>query len=273
VRAATPFIIFFVLFYLLVRFLPFTGLTMVAVYAGLIVVMPYLAGPILIRFSHRQTLHPKFEPRAVDQIPKAAAKFFTETAQTMAEDGFVQWPTFVYQSKNAAVYVKFLLNRAAGDMAMIAASYGMVGGASRLHDMHVAFLTRYADDTEIQTSNTKIIGVFVPTRRRDSAQFATVGDTRQLYCVHTRRVQRLAPAVAKVLPPEGHEIESATAEIVRELQRQVDVGYFYVTGDSLRPTWKGAALMTWKLCWPVKQIRRARINRRAQAALRALVVA
>jgi hypothetical protein len=39
----------------------------------------------------------------------------------------------------------------------------------------------------------------------------------------------------------------------------VDCGYYY--RDELagvqRPTWKGAILMTWKLCWPVKPIRLA----------------
>ena len=62
--------------------------------------------------------------------------------------------------------------------------------------------------------------------------------------------------------------------VLREMGAQREAGYVYVdpgTG-AYRPTWKGAALMTWRLLWPMKTIARARLRRRASALVAALNV-
>jgi hypothetical protein len=57
--------------------------------------------------------------------------------------------------------------------------------------------------------------------------------------------------------------------LVREMEQQVPLGYFWLdrTANAYRPTWKGAAMMCWKLLPPMSTLRHARIRRRAAQLL------
>jgi hypothetical protein len=50
------------------------------------------------------------------------------------------------------------------------------------------------------------------------------------------------------------------------------MGYFIrdEAGLTYRPTWKSACLMTWRLCWPIKQILAALKRARTERLLREL---
>jgi hypothetical protein len=247
------------------------GLVVIAVF----VVSPYVVGPLVIRFAHRQSTHPQLVPKRPEELPREATVFIVEMANALTAEGFTQWPMFAFGSDKAMIYLKYFVNRTTGDAAMSVVVQAGAGNIRRIRDKHVAFATKLVDSFEVRTTNSATIGVLPPSPGRDGVQLLGVADPRRLYQIHVARVRRLAGGRAPVLPAEGQEIATVTAEIMHDLDRQVEVGYFYrdAGGEFYRPTWKGAALMTWKLCWPVKQIRRARIVRRGNEALRQLGLA
>jgi hypothetical protein len=67
-------------------------------------------------------------------------------------------------------------------------------------------------------------------------------------------------------------MDAVAREMARDNVHQARAGYWYLDprDGRYRPTWRGAALMTWKLAWPVGAIRRARRRGRTAALLRRL---
>jgi hypothetical protein len=69
--------------------------------------------------------------------------------------------------------------------------------------------------------------------------------------------------------PKANGLEEAMVEsMLKEFETQVATGYLFPDPDGAcyRPTWKGAVLMTWRLCWPVSAIVRS-ARKRATASL------
>jgi hypothetical protein len=64
----------------------------------------------------------------------------------------------------------------------------------------------------------------------------------------------------------GDAAASAAATMVEELEDAARAGYMALSpdGETYRPTWKGAFLMTWKQLWPAKGILRAARDRTAR---------
>ena len=237
---------------------------------AVVVLLPYVLGPLLIRFMHRQSAQPQLAPKRPEDLPRPATLFIVEATNALTTEGFAQWPIFAFGSETAMLFLKYFVNRATGDAAMAVVVQAGVGDIKRIADKHVTFSTKLVDEFEIRTTNTGTIGVMPPVPGRDVLQLLNVRDPLRLHQIHVARVRRLSQGRSPVLPSEGQEIATVTAEISQDLTRQVAVGYFYLDAksQSYRPTWKGAVLMTWKSAWPVKQIRRQRLMRRANEALR-----
>src|SRR5437899_3450527 len=83
-----------------------------------IVLLPYVLGPLLVRFSHRQPTQPQLVPKRPEELPREATVFIVETANVLTAEGFAQWPMFAFGSDKAVLYLKYFVNRATGDAAM-----------------------------------------------------------------------------------------------------------------------------------------------------------
>jgi len=74
------------------------------------------------------------------------------------------------------------------------------------------------------------------------------------------------------MPSPGMEVPQLCEAEARALRHQVECGYFYVdkSRGMCRHTWKGALVMTGKLMYGVREVRKALMKRRVRATLKSL---
>ena len=125
----------------------------------------------------------------------------------------------------------------------------------------VGFTTALRDGGRVCTSNTPLPSVFPGRPGIVVARFAAEKDLARLYALHRAHVGAQASYAAPVRlgDPVGYQ----QAEEAAARANWVRAGYAYEVDRSLRPTWKGAFCMPYRLLFPWKQW-----NERRDAALR-----
>jgi hypothetical protein len=266
----------------LVAWLPFVGpfaffLMWILLVLGVLILLPYLGGPVLIRLTLKQAAEPRLMPFPLDDptLPNAVAHAFQTVVERLRPAGFepITGLGMPSQAPNVKALVMLLVNRQAKDIAVAAVMYARTPGAtpatSQLRTFYVELVSHFRNGSVVQTNNSSELTVFGPRPTHIVGRFPAVKDAGRLYRLHQGMVARsgLRDKVFRLDEEFGGEAAAAVAaSMVEELKAQVKTGYMYLSAgeDAYRPTWKGAVLMTWKLLWPVKAIRRAARDRTAR---------
>ena len=71
------------------------------------------------------------------------------------------------------------------------------------------------------------------------------------------------------MPPSDQWANELGNSTQKQIHGQTVIGFFYLDSrqEFYRLTWKGTFLTTWKLLWPIKQIRRAMMRRQNRRLL------
>lgn len=242
---------------------------MLAAVGGLLA-LQYILGPILIRYTQKMRGSPHSSHSILKRSrPRPTSRHSsTQLKQNSGDHGFealahVALPNVLANVKSIVVV---MVRPESNDAAMAATMFG-TGGGTTVEKFHVEFSTDFADGIEVATTNSKEESVFRPLPHKKLLQCDFARDPVGLWRIHDRATREFGTG-SKVRVPGGDEVvERFAASLRKEFTDQVAVGWLYYDEehDVFRLTWKGACLMTWKICWPVAQIRRAprrkRVNR------------
>lgn len=245
---------------------------------GLVVGVPYLLGPVLIKFIHAQSATPRFRTLdlSAEPAPPEAMAYFERELAGLTAAGFTPTVCMEMSGYTANVAACFTLfeNRATNDLAMAVAFYQIVQDQRAFRSGYTEYLSRFEGERSLSTNNTGELLVTPRIPGRERQTFAMVQDAQRLYKAHAALAarQRAGP---RLPPPQGPSLEALLLEgIARENEVCAQAGYlwFDATAGKYRPTWKGAFLMTWQLLFPAKNLLLAARDRRAAALLRELGV-
>ncbi|HEX6987235.1 MAG TPA: hypothetical protein VF170_17790 [Planctomycetaceae bacterium] len=245
---------------------------LMATLAGLFA-LPYVAGPILVRFKHKTKRSPTLIAFDPDERPAPAAvqEFLDEAEAALWGCGFevlghVAMPDLVPNVK--AIFV--LLARPESNDNAIAVAAFAEGGSAAMKKFYVEFATDYADGFELCTNNTADESAFCPLPHKKVFQSDFLTDAEDLWRFHERATKEFGTGPKRPSPARHTALDRLREGLLREQTNQVAVGWLWYDEDAeaFRPTWKGACLMTWKLCWPVSAIRRSARRRQARRLLR-----
>jgi hypothetical protein len=233
------------------------------------VTMPAWLGPIVVRFSHTQPRAADFTILSADDpsVPAAARAAFESTRTALAGYGFSEVVRLrqVNPTPGLLGYVQLLENERTFDVCsrLIAAH----AGARLLASDVCVFVAERDVGSALATSNTRHVSPWPDNPAFDRAIFSDVREPVKLLALHrarpaiepSRHIRRTT--VASDPPAYQSRIERVAKE------HMVRCGYWWLDESArvYRPTWKGAALMCWRLLPPVKQILQWRRNRAATA--------
>lgn len=212
------------------------------------VLIPVILGPVYIRFFYRMSSRVSVSRVGDSEMPVAAVHYFDKCTPDLEGEGFSLVGNFILSGsiRGSIVYFRFFSNRGSSDSAMCAFIEDVTGGKRRVVP-YVEFCTDYSDGSEIDTNNNKLPGAFKTVPEKRMFQYPNIRDIGHLYRLHVQRVSEFGGSRRKELPTAGHEEAYFRRSFLRDLDRQVEVGYF--TYDSLsgdyRPTWRGAYGMVW----------------------------
>jgi hypothetical protein len=185
----------------------------------------------------------------------------TRDAQTGAE---------VWRADFSAMRVVLMRDAKSGEQASVVALRGDDGRADR-HRVHDQVRRR----ARANVANSGL-GVFAPVPEKITERFPAVTDPASLCRISRELIRRRYREVNVATPDDGGDPAAyLTAAMREELAGQVGTGYcrWDEAGQTFRPTWKGAVLMTWKLLPPFLQIRESRMRWRADRLMMEVGVA
>jgi hypothetical protein len=248
--------------------------TIVLIVVGAVLLIPYVLGPILIRFTLRQSAEPEIVPFDVDdpELPDKVATYFRRVSEALEPLGFdvVAAMALPKQVPRVKAVLLMLANRTSKDAALASVLYAQQPDGTQVHNAFVEYVARFRDGTLVQTNNSKELNAFAPRPDQITTQFPMVRVAGRLYRLHQAMVERHGGTGRKILRLDeefhGDAVAYLAQSLVEELDSQIETGYMYRSRQepAYWPTWKGAFLMTWGQLWPFKAIRRARRDRKAR---------
>jgi hypothetical protein len=235
---------------------------------------PYWLGPLAVRLATRHPAQPAFEPYDASRhrVPDWALAFADQMAAALGRVGFTAAERFVESTwaRHVTSFVTVLMNARSRDGAMVAAIYTSQTPAARRVG-YAEFTATLTDGRRLVTNNNATPSVYPAVPGKVVTQIPVVSDPARLHRVHEALAGR-AGCAKEPLPTGADLVGRLSDAMTRTMQEQVQTGYMYFDAGArvYRPTWKGAALMSWKLLPPVRQIRRRRLERRARRLLEEL---
>ena len=245
-----------------------------------VIAAPYWLAPITLKFTSKASAHPSFEPfdRTAEREPPPVTAYFATVEESLDAEGFVMTVDLVQHGfmSNMVNRVRFFENAANDECAIAAATYTSAGELGMLVT-RVEFSTDFRDGGSLQTNNSATLGVFARRAGHVTEHFPTVTDAAQLCRIHRALVRRRRVASAATVARcvyRGNPAHALAKAMTREMDAQIGTGYYWLDTSirAYRPTWKGAALMCWKMLPPMKTIRLRRAARRAERLLQELGV-
>ncbi|HKV38416.1 MAG TPA: hypothetical protein VJX67_04320 [Blastocatellia bacterium] len=230
-----------------------------------VVLFRIVVGPIAVKALGNMPAKPVVTVIGEYDLPPGAASYFDSIRPDLESLGFtfVDYVRVEGAARNVLPYLMFFRNGATMDMAFASVMF-ILGKKPKVHS-YLEFYRKFAGAFEVDTNNSRTPGVFKKDPKKDVFPFPDVASPRRLFELHQKLAQRRTRS-APQMPPEGEEIDFFRANYPKSLKRQAEFGYLKLDHAIYRHTWKGACLMTWKLCWPIKSIR-ASLARRETASL------
>lgn len=237
----------------------------------------YLKAADRIRRKHAHSAYPRYEPLAPEGLPREVWQRFSKELPRLESLGF-NAAAYLHHAGlpeeddgSADVYVALLKNEGTGDIALVSEFFIRVMHANS-HLRVVTFARDLGGGEAVVTNNSRTLSVFKPDPLRHALGLPGVEDTNYLFRVHRAFAERCAPGRRGLLPSPGMEVPYICETESRAIARQVECGYFYLdeSRGMCRHTWKGALLMTGKLMYGVRDVRKALRDRRVRATLKSL---
>ena len=242
---------------------------------GLGLLIPYVFGPLLVRGLSRWPACPQFEPWSPrdEPFPTRIARYFEEVERALVPEGYLPEIWLVQRGFVQHTTSRMRLFVHSGEESA-AIAYAVESEDPRAAQFlsYIDFISYRRDGRHRITNNAPRPSPYPPIWYRELEVFPQVRDPARLARLH-RALRRLDDPHAPLPDEIRQEPLVYAADVVRrELEHQVATGYLALepAEDLLRPTLRGALLMTWKMLPPMSWALSWRLRRRAQALLEAL---
>ena len=244
-----------------------------------ILLVPYLLGPIVVWLTQRVGARPVFEPFTPGRysVPEDVAAAFRETRDALTTEGFhVVADLFqTGQVKHVSTRVALLENPATAELALAVATF-TAARPTRLVASYAELPTKFRDGRTVSVHNSPRLGSFTPPASRIVVRLPIVRDPARLCRIKRAYLDRHYRGMERV--PFEHQDEPARflgEAMARELTEQVEAGRWRRDDRAgvFRPTFPSAWVMTWQALPPFTLLRRRRVRRRATAILEELNMA
>jgi hypothetical protein len=258
---------------------PFDWILLIAGGIALLLLLPFVLGPLLIYSTHKQAALPELEPFLPGQTPLPANvdRYFSQACWALNAEGFeiISGMFLPRQIEHVIGALIMLANRRDRDTVIVVALHADPPGGTPMTQMHVEVVTRYRDGRIVQTGNPQQLSAFPPPPNCVNSFFPSIAEAAQLYRLHRAITQRHGSG-EKILRLDddfaGDSVRYMQFSLIEELNHACEAGYMRLdrAAGVYRPTVKGATIMIWQEMWPFKSIRIARRARNERRLLEEL---
>lgn len=217
--------------------------------AAAVVALPYLAGPPFVYFSQRQP--ERYVLPALDPAELLAARDdrFRDLDRELRRSGFR--PVAASELRHGTTVTPFVLYLDRTGALIATLSTVLARGQT---STQVEFTRVCGDGTLVAVSNNPLFDIYPSWERKLGFRYPEVADVSVLLARGERALACVRPdAPVRTFAPD-EVLPTVAAFLNEEQDRLIALGLLARTprGGERRLTLKGATLLTWKLCWPVK---------------------
>jgi hypothetical protein len=238
------------------------------------ILSPYFIWPWRLRqtswIAVDSTLEP-IDPRGPD-VPSEVSETTASAVEGLARLGFsIKYAYRTRDSVHKGTGYAVLFENESGDLARLILVE--VYRSSRVVSSLLMYTAEFEDGTQVHTTDNNAPRIHpLPRPPVHSFTFPRVGGAGRLYAIHRRLVDRYGGEGPRVDPLRGGLMAYFRRTKESNEERQIASGYYSLDEAHrvLRPTWKGATLMAWKLLWPLKSMIRDRSLQRAERLISTL---
>ncbi len=217
----------------------------------------YGLAPLLVYRQNKLPERIKLDSVPAETILQKVGEHFREPVEEAEANGFryVDASEFVTQPSTQTYFMLFVHDEKKLSLLLIEIANPNVPA-----EVYFEINQLYDDDTILDVLNASMDSAYPPSPRKAMFRFPEVRTVSELAAVTEKIIASYLSSKTSVTFPEGKELETIARLLSEEQDELIEKGYFQKEADAgLRGlTLKGAYLLTWKLLWPVKQIRQVR---------------
>ncbi len=243
-------------------------------YLILLLALPYLVVPILIRRNHFFTLKPRLRSVLHGFLPAQVESFFDATTIAIAKLGFEPRIDAVSLDfgPDLKVFMRLFVSHKKAFVA-ICSSLIPEGKTEPIRNF-IEFGSRYKDGHELSTHNSDLIGAPIEHPLKTTTVLPRIDDVNVLFAVHEQTAKKLGfDSKPMIMPDEGVELDYLIQSFHADLSHQAKLGCLELDemANGYRPTWAGAFLLGWYSMWPISPAIRFWQRCKAKFKIRALL--
>lgn len=212
----------------------------------------YVLGPIMVYRNQRFPKRYKFDLLNPNEFLSARDGVFKSLHEEILSNKFRYIGSAEMLQSHSSLYFSIYYS----DEKKITCTLITAKAAHNPATTQIEFTQMYDDGTLLSVNNNSVIGVYPKWKIKESFRFPDVNDFTELLVIAEKIISIKKKQQTPISMVEGKEFETIEKHLNEEHDRLINLGWVSSKpdGNKYRLTPKGAVLMTWKMCWPIKSI-------------------
>lgn len=239
-------------------------------YTALVVVLlPYLLNPILLRIKLRDYYEPCLEVVTEETLSQEVKSYLDSTAENFKQAGF--YHCGYARMKNLAgtgeIFISLWFHRLEGISAYPSIAYmRLMNQPAKVFAKSICFVTRFSETSQFETSTSGVPTPLAMLPLRPCVQLPKSMEFQDLFAAHQALAKKFHPSSERLWVDEGQELATMKRKITEINQYQIQVGRWVLdtTPNVYHATWKCAFINGWQFAWPVSSVRKWLLKSRAE---------
>lgn len=234
----------------------------------LLMLAPYALLPLVIRGTCKITAEPDFNICDPDTLEPRTRDFIHDTIERLNALGF-EVKSILHcpqATQNVRNYLAVMANPATKTLGFVTVIESVQSNQSQIRTQYVEFVNKFADETNVCTLNSSVLGSFPLAPKQTKIQVPHLTDEKRLLQLHLSQTEKIGVGKTASYPDCIDGPTFVADEVRTQYERCAKSGILERRegSASFSPTLWGAYLMTWGQMWPIKPLRERLLALRAQ---------
>ena len=226
----------------------------------------YVLGPIMVYFNQKLPTKYRFEILDSEEFLNERGSMFCALHEQILGSGFRYVGSSELNMSHSALYFSIYYS----EELKLTCTLMTAHAAHNVPFTQIEFTQIYEDGTLFGVNNNGIFGAYPKWSIKDGYRFPSINDFNKLLEITEKLIGRYKSDCAPIALEAGTEFQIIENHLNDEVKHLIEIGWVSPkkSGKNYNLTVKGAVIMTWKMCWPIKMFINKADIKRSEIALR-----
>ena len=217
----------------------------------IVISIQYIVGPILVFKSQIFPSKYKFNILDPEDFLAERSQTFLELHELIINNGFEYIGSSELIQSHSSMYFSIYNNFELKLACTLSTAHSQPTNSTQIE-----FTQMYSNGSVINVNNAPLFNIYPATNKKVCFRFPDTNDFETLLNMANRIIKSNKKHEERITFEKGQEISSIEGHLNTELGYLIEKGWVAdkVENNERKLTLLGSILMTWQLCWPIKQI-------------------